>query len=336
MKSTYTRIGLVALGVVSCVILAAGITIGFHPRFFDHRLVGLSVLPAFNPNEVVKIELNGSTILSRASGQWRIVPFGGYPANSELIKSTLHDVAQMTVRSVVRDAKLKCLAMERCHKVTFADDNDTVLGEIVLGNEHIEHHSGFVESVNIPDGRYLELEGEVVLVKEILHPLTMSPVIWCVEPISMIPRNLYFANIKDIMAPVVSIDYSFNGCRFKMRRGDDGALKVTDDFGNDALLGPKPFYLVDLPFVDRIEPASGFLERHGGSRMESGTLTVCTTDGTNVFCRTAALHRGQDETGYVQLGDWVFIIARWNAKNIFVSRDDIIKRRQCLERGVSW
>lgn len=318
----------VAMAVVCLVAMA----LCFCPCLFKHRLVGQVVLPGFKPERVSSIESNGKTFLAKVDGQWQVVPLGGYPAHD--VMPMLYEVANMKVCSVARDQESLDMAKLGHQRVVFRDEKGLSLGEINLMGFHYEIHRGFVESLAFVDGRFLELSNEVVVVKEAVEGLSKSDIGWAKRPNLMSPISMTYA--RDVMVYMVSIEYSFNGNRFEVKRDVSGSLhwKGIDD--DDIPFEPKAADLVHIQDVFDIKPAKEFLKTSIRYTKENGVLKVCTTDGKETFSRSALLYRGQDGTGYVVVGDWVYVIGYWYSKKYFVSHDDLLKRKDCRKRGMPW
>ena len=304
--------------VIGIFVIAVVIS-GLSSYLSGHRLVGRKVLPNFNPGDVAIIEIDGATNVSRVDGRWRIVPFDGYPANDDLIMHNLRDVADMTVCAVERNSRRKLQVMEKKHEVVFRDKDGESLGRLVLGDVHLEVNEGFVDTIVKRDGRYLELDGEVVLVKPVLRPFSGWCCDWITAPVLMMPDDLYALHWRHRNLPIVSIDYKFDGDGFKMEKDSEGRLELTCAKGVDELSKRDPSYLFNVSF-QRIESLDNFRKRHKGESMASGSLTICTTDGTNTHSRTAYLYRRSDDTCYVVIGDWVYVKEYWDSRTWFPPR----------------
>jgi len=132
-------------------------------------------------------------------------------------------------------------------------------------------------------------------------------------------------NQPDGYEPVVSIDYEFDGARFRMERNSDGKLARVNSSGLDGLndmdrtIFWKQSYRFSIAFQN-IESLDNFKTRHPVDRMSSGRFTVCTSDGTNTYTRTATLYRGNDSTGYIALDGWVYEKGFWETRPWFPPR----------------
>ena len=285
----------------------------------DCRFVGRKVLPGFNPEDVATIQIDGATVVSKVDGRWLIVPFDGYPANDDLIMHNLRDVADMTVCAVERNSRRKLQIMEKKHNVVFRNKEGEILGGLVLGDVHLDVNEGFVDTIVRRDGRYLELDGEVVLVKPVLRPFSGWCCDWITAPVLMMPDDLYALHWRHRNLPIMSIDYEFDGDGFQMEKDSEGRLKLTYAKGVEELSKQDPSYLFKVSF-QRVESLGNFRKRHRGDRMSSGSLTICTTDGTNTYSRTADLYRRSDDTCYVVIGDWVYVKEYWDSRTWFPPR----------------
>jgi hypothetical protein len=319
MAKRATNCGLTIILIALVILIVATSIVGFFPQLFENPLVGQRVLPGFVPENVTTIQIDGVPVISKEDGHWRIVPFDGYPANEDLIQSNLLEVANMTVCAVKRGATHKRKAMRIRHRVAFLDEQGIVIGNLVLGLEHVERYSGFVDSFSIPIGKYLEVGDKVVLVKPVLAPFTGRPGAWIGKPVLMMPDHVYAMHWRNRYAPIVSIEYNFDGEGFRMEKDSEGKLALTYASGVEELLFWEPSYRFRISF-QRIESLEHFNHEHKGERMASGSLTICTTDGTNTYSSCAKLYRGTDDTGYVILGNWVYVKESWDTRTWFPAR----------------
>ena len=209
--------------------------------------------------------------------------------------------------------------MDTKHHVTFRDNEGEILGKLVLGAVHLEVKEGFVDTIVKRDGRSLELDGEVVLVKPVLRPFSGWCCDWITAPVLMMPDHVYAMHWRNRYAPIVSIEYNFDGEGFRMEKDSEGKLALTYASGVEELLFWEPSYRFRISF-QRIESLEHFNHEHKGERMASGSLTICTTDGTNTYSSCAKLYRGTDDTGYVILGNWVYVKESWDTRTWFPAR----------------
>lgn len=307
-----------------CLLAVAVVIRGLSSYLLDLRLVGRKVLPNFNPDDVATIQIDGIAVVSKVDGHWLIGPFDGYPANDDLIMHNLRAIADMAVCAVERNSRRKLQIMEKKHEVAFLDKEGSILGIVVLGDIHLDVKEGFVDTIVKRDGRYLELNGEVVLVKPVLLPFSGWCCDWITAPVLMMPDDVYAMHWQNRYAPVQSIDYKFDGAVFRMEKNSAGKLDLKYAEGAEELLRWEPSYRFRVSF-QRIESFDHFQKRHMDEHMSSGHLTICTTDGTNSYSRTANLYRGADDTCYVLLGDWVYVKESWDSRTWFPPRKMGIK-----------
>ena len=154
------------VGVGAAVIAISLIVLVVRMNFHEHPHVGTRILPALNVNEVANIECDGRKLASHHDGKWVIDAYDGYPADPTKVDSFLCALTNLTVWKVEEDTNICRRVMYNPLSIVLKDADGNVLADLELGEKHGVGHSGFVESVFVPDGRYMSFMGETVVVRE--------------------------------------------------------------------------------------------------------------------------------------------------------------------------
>jgi len=154
------------VGVGAVVIAISLIVLVVRLNFHEHPLVGTRILPDLNVNEVANIECDGRKLASQHDGKWVVDAYDGYPADPTKIEGFLCALTNLTVWKVEEDTNICRRVMYNPLSVVLKDVDGNILACLELGEKHGVCHSGFVESVFVPDGRYMSFKGETVVVRE--------------------------------------------------------------------------------------------------------------------------------------------------------------------------
>lgn len=153
--------------VPGSVIVTALLIVGSPIAFRPHPLVGMRILPNLDINKIVRVDVDGKSILSMQNDQWRVDAYNGYPAETNVVMAFFHSLTNMTVWHV-EDALKDIDRFQRCQfKLTLRDMSGCALVDLIVGEyKHGVGYSGWVESVFVPDGGYLAFSNEVAVTRE--------------------------------------------------------------------------------------------------------------------------------------------------------------------------
>ena len=162
---------LVILVAVAAALSAAAVWRGGASRRSAPALNGRRILPAFSLADVAKIDAGGVTVAASDEG-WVVQSMQNYPADRAKIVENLGKLQELKVGQVVRGRPLASKT-----DVALRDAEGRTLASVILGDKHPKW--GF--------GRYMEFEGETVLVSDALDAFDGDPKRWCDTKIADTP-----------------------------------------------------------------------------------------------------------------------------------------------------
>lgn len=154
---------LAILVAVAVVLAAAARLLGGASRPSAPKLGGRKILPDVSLADVSRVEA-GSVALAATDAGWVVESMQGYPADRAKIVENLRRLLDIKVGQVARGRTLS-----QKTEVSLQDSGGRVLASVVLGEKHPKW--GF--------GRYVEFEGETVLVSDALDAFDGDPKRWC-------------------------------------------------------------------------------------------------------------------------------------------------------------
>ena len=162
---------LAILVAVAVVLAAAARFLGGSSRSSAPKLGGRKILPDVSLADVSRVEA-GSVALAATDAGWVVESMQGYPADRAKIVENLRRLLDIKVGQVARGR-----ALSQKTEVSLKDAEGRVLASVVLGDKHPKW--GF--------GRYVEFEGETVLVADALDAFDGDPKRWCETKIADTP-----------------------------------------------------------------------------------------------------------------------------------------------------
>ena len=154
---------LVVLVAAAVVLAAAAHFLGGASRPSAPKLGGRKILPGVSLADVSRVEA-GAVALAATDAGWVVESMQGYPADRSKILENLRRLLDIKVGQVARGR-----ALAEKTEVSLKDSEGRVLASVVLGEKHPKW--GF--------GRYVEFEGETVLVSDALDAYDGDPKRWC-------------------------------------------------------------------------------------------------------------------------------------------------------------
>jgi len=166
----------------------------------DDSIVKNPLLQEFDVNRVSKITLKGaksSVGISRSKDGWTIAERGGFPANFDKVKKFVLGISKLEIVQRPRVlktqlAELGLVLPDKTKKddgkknglsLRLSDSDGDAVASLILGDFHVapkKDNGGYGFNQNIPDGRYVLLEGDdsPALVSNSLAKAIPDPKAW--------------------------------------------------------------------------------------------------------------------------------------------------------------
>ena len=174
------------------VLAAAGLAylayyMGAGPKKRAASAVGRKVMAEYNGDALAKIKVgDGLVIAADKDGSWKIKTMQDYPADVAKVRDNLMKLGDLKVGNTARGKTI-----EKKTRVSLKDASDKELASVTLGEPH----------ENWSLGRYVEFEGQPVLVSDRLDAFDGDPKKWCETKIVDDPwisfNSLADASLKD-------------------------------------------------------------------------------------------------------------------------------------------
>ena len=152
------------------VLAAAGLVylayyMGAGPKRRTASVVGKKVMAEYDGDALAKIEVgDGLVIAADKDGTWAIKTMQDYPADVAKLRDNLIKLGDLKVGNTARGKTI-----EKKTRVSLKDASDKELASVTLGEPH----------ENWSLGRYVEFEGQPVLVSDRLDAFDGDPRKWC-------------------------------------------------------------------------------------------------------------------------------------------------------------
>ena len=143
------------------------------------NLVGRKILAAFNVADVARVEIAGgkSLALSSAEGKgWTVDALHGYPADANKIKEALFKLKDLKAGQPATG-----ISNAAPTTVVLKDAGGKELAKLTMGEQHRSAPRGEMAQFGgggYPDGRYVTLDGTIVLVNDALNEFDGDPKKW--------------------------------------------------------------------------------------------------------------------------------------------------------------
>lgn len=174
------------------VLAAAGLVflayyMGAGPKKRAASAVGKKVMAEYNGDALAKIEIgDGLLVAADKDGAWKIKTMQDYPADVVKVRDNLMKLSDLKVGNTARGKTI-----EKKTRVSLKDASGKELASVTLGEPH----------ENWSLGRYVEFEGQPVLVSDRLDAFDGDPKKWCETKIVDDPwisfSSLADASLKD-------------------------------------------------------------------------------------------------------------------------------------------
>ena len=305
-------------------------------------LNGRPVLPAFNVADVAKVTIEGEKKLAVSAGDsgWTVDALHGYPADIVKIRENLLKLADLKVGQVARGRKIA-----KPVKIALKDASGKDLAALVMGETHTAKPRGQAAQFGgggYPDGRYVEKDGQTVLVKETLDAFDGDPKKWCESRICSVPS-----------ADVKAVTYTKGGETVKLTRKDStwtleglGAkeeLDTSKTYSLDSALSYLDFNGVADPkkpeaefgfatgavYTVSLKNGQTYTAKVGGASGSdryfkvSAAFSPVGTNATENASMEKAVKEFNDKTG-----KWTYLISSYSADSMSKTRKDLVKAKE--------
>ena len=324
--------------VVTMALALAALVFVLCFAFRPHPLVGVRVLPDLNIDEVARVDVDGSPILSLQEGKWCVDAYDGYPADGKKVAEFFHSLTKLTVWEVEDDQKKVDFIRRHPFPLTLRDSFGRVLAELVVGEvKHGIGHQGWVESTFTVDGSYLLFSNEVVAVREqfkMFHGHYL-----CFEGFSCndlglaLPPRGYEAGVGlRAFEYRVSIEGEDEVLSFAMRGVPTNRWRYALSCeipglqaGESANMERVQQFFNDLCYVHtwNARNTSRFSEEERLAARRKRIFNVYSSDGESSHERTFTLYEGKSET-HLEMNGWVYPLHKNTTDALFVSRWDLV------------
>lgn len=331
MKKLCWCIGITMLGLAALVA-------GLWPEFRPHPLVGMRILPDLNIDEVSCVEVDGKPILSLNDGKWCIDAYDGYPADGKKVAEFFNSLTNLTVWEVEDEQKKIDRFKGHPFPLTLRDSSGHVLSQLLIGEyEHGVGYSGLVESVFVPDGRYLAFSNEVVAVREqfkmfhgryLLFYGFADNYLHLILPI----RNLYDAPVpRTYECKVTIVDEDEKLDFTELATPTNGwhyahTCEISDlGKGETANVERARQFLLELldVYIRHPQKASRISKEERAAEKRKRTYVVHSSDGKSSLERTFALYERKNEV-FLEMDGWAYSIGRDTFDALYVKRKELV------------
>lgn len=306
--------------LTGCAVLLAGVAawVSHDKRPRSAQLNGAPLMANMDLSRVTAIEIGSKLKLEAQSDGWKITSHAGYPADKSKIVANLLKLKEQTVGQVVRGrATAGTLVPVRLK------ESDTTVAEVQLGDVHMKKIAGMPDAFGgYPDGRYAELNGQIVLLKDPLSAFDSQPANWCETKIISIPANL-----------ILKAEYTQGGNTVCLERSTNGVWTV-EGLKADEELNPGQTYALDgaLANLNLVSLANPSLSDAETGFDQGYIYKVTVKDGDQTFTHTARIGKQvPDETAYYfRLDDrpWLYMIPQYAAESLMKTRDDLVRQKE--------
>ena len=346
-----TTKNLIVLTAVAAVLCGAAYLSRSGKRMKAPSLAGKPVLQKFDLSQIAKVEIGGTPKVKLSAGDagWKVDSLYGYPADVTKIRENLLRLQDLKVGQVIPGKKLAQTVL-----VDLQDAAGKSLATATLGDSHMRQASGQMAQFgggSYPDGRYLKVKDQTVLVNDPLEAFDGDPKRWVSTSIASVPS----ANITAIQMA--------RGDRVLSLSKKDGSWKLAG-VGEKEEFDTSKMYSIEsalssLNFSDVVDPAkkedalgltTGSVytvmlkngqvytakignTREGGSDRYIKLNASFSPTGTNAT-ENAALKK-EVETFNASSGKWIYTIPSYAAENMVKARKDLVKAKESPKSGKS-
>ena len=283
------------------------------------KLNGKAILPGLNAADVARIEIGDKLALAAGEKGWVVESLYGYPACRDKIAENLLKLTELKVGQVARGRKLGTETA-----VTLKDASGKAVAELKLGDSHSKKPTGQAAMYGggYPDGRYVEFNGETVLVKDTLDAFDGDAKKWCETRIASIQSSDVTAVSYRRGDELVELEKGTNSTWVLKGLGPKEELDTSKTYSLDSALSYLDFNSVADPKLTEAE--LGF--------STGAVYTVTVKEGTNSVKRVAHVGNkvkdGTDRYFRLDDGKWVFTISSYSAENMMKKRSDLVKVKE--------
>lgn len=329
------------VGLVAAVVTVSLIALVVRLEFHEHPLVGTRVLPDLEIAKVASIEYDGRKLATQRDGKWVVDAYDDYPADPAKVEVFLCALTNLTVWKVEKDTNICRRVMYNPLSIALKDVDGNVLAGFELGEKHGVVHSGFVESVFVPDGRYMSFEGETVVVREQfrmfwghsaeiaglgrnwIEPMPswrMPPLLTNASPIVIsvtVAGNVNPMKITERLSHVKDGNVWMVGSSFEIEgMGQDETVNIDRAKSFMASLRSIGFY--DVKRSTRFSEA----ERANAKIQRSFTVDVFDDRPQR---RQKSIVYDCGNACYVEMQGWIYTVHRHEIENLLITREDLLK-----------
>ena len=281
------------------------------------RLAGKKILPAFSLADVAKIDVGEKLALSASDQGWVIDSLYGYRADREKIMENLLKLQDLKVGQVARGRKIASPM-----KVSLKDGAGKEIAAVALGEAHAKkgmNQAAMMYGGSFADGRYVEFEGETVLVNDALEAFNGDAKKWCSPRIASLDSSAVEAVAFAHAGEIVELTKGTNSVWTLKGLAANEELDTSKTYSLDSALSYLDFAAVVDPNLSEAELgfATGYV------------YTVTLKGGTNHVATVGNIVKGRG-TRYFKLDDskWIYTISSYAAANMMKTRKDLVKAKE--------
>ena len=337
-----TTKNLAVLAAVAAVLGGAAYFTTAGKKMKSPSLVGKQVLPAFDASAVARIDIGGAKPLALAATDkgWVVETLHSYPADVTKIRENILKLQELKVGQVANGRTIASPA-----KVALKDASGKELASVEIGDTHTGKPRGQMAQFGgggYPDGRYLQFDGKVVLVKDTLDAFDGDPKKWTDTRIASVTAS-----------DVTSVAYSRGKETVKLTRkdgkwdlaglGPKEELDTSKTYSLDSALSYLDFTGVADPKLSDAELGftTGAVYTVTLKNGQSYTAKVGNATGSDRWVKLSASFKavGTNATENATLektvadfnektGKWAFSISSYSADNMSKTRKDLVKAKE--------
>ncbi len=313
--------------LMGCAALLGGVAawVSCDKRPRSAQLNGAPLIAQVDLSRITAIEVGSKLKLEAQADGWKIVSHAGFPAARGKIAANLLKLTEMKVGQVVRGrSSAGSLTPVRLK------EGDKTIAEVLLGDVHKKQIPGMSDTFGgYPDGRYAELKGQVVLLKDTLSAFEGRLSDWCETKIISIPAD-----------SILKAEYAHGGERVSLERSTNDVWTV-EGLKADEELNPSQVYALDgaltnLSLVSVADPSLPDAE----TGFDKGyTYQVTVKEGDKTLTHTARIGKQvPNETAYYfRLDDrpWLYTIPQYAAESLMKTREDLVRTKEKASNAVA-
>ncbi len=333
--------GIIILGVAAALLGTVAIFLNSSKKASAANLAGKKVIPDFKMASVARIEIDGGkTALAKSGNGWTVESLYGYSASEETVRKALNKIKELTVSEVSHGVSNVVKTT-----VVFKDVGGKEVAKLEMGKQHMSSaQGGPMQFGGYPDGRFLSLDGTVVLVDDPLDVFDGDPKKWIDTKIYAVSNH----------ADVAAVTYTKGKETVKLTRKD--STWALEGLGPKEELDTSKTYslgsaLTGLNFSNIVDPkksedelgfATGTVYTATLKNGITYTAKVGNKIGTDYAFKVSASFNpvvGSNATENADceqkvksfnnsFGKWMYTIPPYSAEQMYKARKDLVKAKE--------